>query len=643
MKIKDQRLSFSWSNLIDAWGLFLLALVPLVFNFLAISSLDLIKAVFFQNGVIIFCLLVACQLAFSKFSPHLGKSFYPLLFSGLFLVSALIFSVDPAQSWWGSYERQLGGLTYLIGLLGAFFLLISLALSPAPERRKRQRSYLLGVVAVASLLSIYALFQLAGFDIVRWAEPAWQTRRAFASLGQPTYFAGFLLLTIPITLTLGLQSSTHRCYLFLIPLVLQLLGLVATGTRSALFALVGAFLIFSAIKVFRSPQKINRNLFKKIGLVFLIIFLLAGALALSNPGRWQELNDLRSGSLGLRGELWREGVAAIREKPWFGYGLENQREAYIYHYDTRLMQYLRPDVSTDRAHNIILDTALSAGIVGCFLLLLFIISLARYWHCLPDRDRPLARGLLLSGLTYFLFLLFNFSVVSTFFYSSLLLTIYLSLGLPGEQGQKKVSRLYFVPLALLIPLTLGFGLFSGARLQADYYYYAALNSLNQRDYFKALVLDSYVQENKIDPIGARYYRQNFTWGLIDHLILYDLPLADKKVVLERVTANPENEKTQTFDNRLFMAAVSGFKGEEEKAQEELNNLLLAVPTLPKIYLVLGDLNCYNKNLSAATKNWTSASNLIPDFEPHWGEDQKGRLAQYQNMLTARQERLAATE
>ncbi|BFD25251.1 MAG: O-antigen ligase family protein [Candidatus Parcubacteria bacterium] len=643
MKNRNQHPSFSWGNLIDAWGLFLLALVPLVFNFLAIASLDLIKAIFFQNGVIIFCLLVACQLAFSKFRPRLGKSFYPLLFSGLFLVSALIFSVDPAQSWWGSYERQLGGLTYLVGLLGAFFLLISLALSPASERRRRQKAYLLGVVVVASLLSVYALFQLAGFDIVRWAEPAWQTRRAFASLGQPTYFAGLLLLTIPVTLTLGLQSSAGRRYLFLILLVLQLLGLVATGTRSALFALVGALLIFSAIKVFSSPQKLNRSLFKKIGLVFLIIFLLIGALALSNPDRWQELNNLRSGSLGLRGELWREGVAAIREKPWLGYGLENQREAYIYHYDARLMQYLRPDVSTDRAHNIILDTALSAGIVGCFLLLLVIIFLVRHWRRLPSQERPLACGLLLSGLTYFLFLLFNFSVVSTFFYSSLLLTIYLSLGLPVEREQKKVSRLCFAPLALLIPFTLGFGLFSGARLQADYYYYAAFNSLGQGDYFKALVLDSYVQEKKIDPIGARYYRQNFTWGLIDHLVLYDLPLADKKVVLGRVVANPENEKTQTFDNRLFTAAISGFKGEEEKAQEELNNLLLAVPTLPKIYLVLGDVNCYNKNLSAATENWTLAAQLIPEFEPHWGEDQKGRLAQYQNMLSARQEILAATE
>lgn len=639
MKIKRQDFSFNWANLVDAWAIFLLALVPLAFNFLAVTSLDLLKAVFFQNGVIIFCLLVACQLAFTKLKPRLRKSFRPLIFLVLFLISALIFSVDPAQSWWGSYTRQLGGLTYFIGLLGIIALLFSFSLSSEEERKKRRQSYLLGLVVVASLLSIYALLQLAGFDIVLWAEPASQTGRAFASLGQPTYLAGLLLLTIPVTVTLGLEFLPRRRYLFLFPLILQLLGLLATGTRSALVSLVGVLLIFLLVKILRPTQKLDRRSFKKISLIFLLIFLFLAAFAVSSPKRFQELGDLQTGSLGLRGELWREGAAAIKAKPWFGYGLENQSEAYIYQYDARLMRYLSPDVSTDRAHNIILDSALTAGIVGCLFGLLFIFSLISYYRRLPESQRPLARGLLISLATYFLFLLFNFSVVSTFFYSGLLLAIFLSLGLPTALEKKEHSGLRFLPLLILIPLALGLGVFSEARLQADYYYYAALSSLSQRDYFKALVLDSYVQEEKIDPVGARHYRQNFTWTLIDHLILDDLPLADNKVILERIVVNPDSEGAPTFNNRLFTAAISSFKGEKERAQSQLNELLMSVPNLPRIYLVLGDLNCYNKDREAAFTNWQRASALVPDFQPNWEEDQRWRLDRYQNMLKFRQDRL----
>lgn len=643
MKINHLNSSFNLVNIVDAWALFLLALVPLAFNFLAVTSLDLVKTVFFQVGVTIFCLLVAWQFIVSKTKPRLGKSLVPLIFLILFLISALVFSVDVAQSWWGSYTRQLGVFTYIIGLLGALAFLISFSLSPKEERRGRYRRYFLGVTIIATLISIYALLQLLGLDIVRWAEPASQTGRAFASLGQPTYLAAFLLLTIPIAAAFVFIFSSKRRYLFLVFLILQLLGLLATGTRSSFLALGLALLIFLFVKIFRQPQKYNRQLIKKIVLSFLGVLLLFTALAFSNPKRWQELGNLKAGSLGLRGELWREGLLAVKERPWFGYGLENQREAYIYQYDSQLMRYLRPDVSSDRAHNLILDSALTAGLIGLFFGLFFIISLLSYYRRLPESERPLAQMLLFSGGAYSLFLLFNFSVVTTFFYSGLLLVIFLSLGLPLAEEKKVKLPGRFLPLLVLIPFAVGMAIFSEARLSADYYYHAALNSLNQGDYFKAVVLDSYVQEKKIDSVGARQYQQNFTWAIIDHLILGDLPLADKHVLLERVSLSPINENPPTFDQRLFTALVLGFSGEKEKAQSELNQLITAVPALPRIFLVLGDLNWYNKDFLAAQKNWQLAAKLIPDFDPSWDENQEWRLIRYQDLLKARQARLPANQ
>jgi hypothetical protein len=181
-------------------------------------------------------------------------------------------------------------------------------------------------------------------------------------------------------------------------------------------------------------------------------------------------------------------------------------------------------------------------------------------------------------------------------------------------------------------------IFSEERLSADYYYHAALNSLNQGDYFKAVVLDSYAQEKKIDSVAARQYQQNFTWAIIDHLIFNDLPLADKHVLLERINSSPINENLQTFDQRLFTALILGFNGEKERAQLELTELITAVPALPKTFLVLGDLNWYNKDFLAAQKNWQLAAKLIPDFDSTWDENQRGRLVRYQDLLKARQAR-----
>jgi len=638
MKINRLNSSLSLANIVDAWAIFLLALVPFIFNFLAVTSLDLVKAVFFQAGVTVFCLLVACQFIVSKIKLRLGKSLVPVVFLVLFLISSLIFSVDFAQSWWGSYTRQLGAFTYISGLLGAFAFLVSFSLSPKEERRNRYRRYFLGITIIATLISIYALLQLFGLDIVRWAEPAKQTGRAFASLGQPTYLAGFLLLTIPIAAAFVFIFSSKRRYFFLVPLILQLLGLLATGTRSSFLALGLALLILLFVKIFQQSRKNNQQLIKKIILSFLGVLLLFVSLAFSNPKRWQELGDLKSGSLGLRSELWREGFLAIKKRPWFGYGLENQREAYIYQYDVQLMRYLHPDVSSDRAHNLILDSVLTAGLIGSFFALFFVISLLNYYRRLPESERPLARTLLFSGGVYFLFLFFNFSVVTTFFYSGLLLVIFLSLGLPSAEERKTKLPGRFLPLLVLIPFAFGMAIFSEERLSADYYYHAALNSLNQGDYFKAVVLDSYAQEKKIDSVAARQYQQNFTWAIIDHLIFNDLPLADKHVLLERINSSPINENLQTFDQRLFTALILGFNGEKERAQLELTELITAVPALPKTFLVLGDLNWYNKDFLAAQKNWQLAAKLIPDFDSTWDENQRGRLVRYQDLLKARQAR-----
>lgn len=118
---------------------------------------------------------------------------------------------------------------------------------------------------------------------------------------------------------------------------------------------------------------------QKCGSRQILAFLLGSVLLLalissyyvSHKDRFSSLN--RS-VLNWRLEIWSDTVGMVRERPWFGYGLNTyMRKFQSYRYDRRLIpKYKRKNATY--AHNCYLQIAMESGLVGFAAFMWIVIS-----------------------------------------------------------------------------------------------------------------------------------------------------------------------------------------------------------------------------------------------------------------------------
>jgi O-antigen ligase len=343
----------------------IVALTPLYFNYFYSSSVELNKTVFFR--VLLFFLLSFSVWQFAFYRLKFNKNrliaiLVPLVIFFASLVISLIFSVDFSSSWFGSYDRNEGLISYFFYGLWLIILLFNFNDIFNDNRLSR---LLLSISVSASLVSIYAICQFFGFDFINWSEPAYITKRAFSSLGQPNYLACWLVMALPISAyLLYIAKNLQWRLVYGLFFILQLGALFTTGSRSAFLS----FFIISLAWLFIFSLKEKKSLQKNIWKIFLVILIsfisFIILLFVINPTRVHELGNFKEGSAGVRIELWQNGFKAFLSKPIFGYGLENQKEAYVKYYQPDFAIYARPNTYSDRAHNFLLDILLTGGLVG---------------------------------------------------------------------------------------------------------------------------------------------------------------------------------------------------------------------------------------------------------------------------------------
>ena len=158
--------------------------------------------------------------------------------------------------------------------------------------------------------------------------------------------------------------------------------LLLSQTRGAFLGL-GAAIIFGLFYLF-----FNSSVSKKIRLVSLslaAILIISGSLTvkfrnsinLSLPFCGEEGMRILDVSLNTQNFqtrlwLWQQSIIIFKEKPIFGWGMENFNVAFEKHYDSRFKVWY------DRAHNIFFDYLTMTGILG---LLSFIgIFVVYYWQ-----------------------------------------------------------------------------------------------------------------------------------------------------------------------------------------------------------------------------------------------------------------------
>jgi len=220
------------------------------------------------------------------------------------------------------------------------------------------------LAATASVISLFAIYQaLWGLDALaaRLAEGRWiadqevlldraRSGRAFAGFVTPAALGGYLVMTGPVTVAAALESHGRRRWLLLTAALLQLAGLFASVSATA----IGAGLVAMTLAAVRRKE-LRSAILLVAGLlaVVLVAVVLVRGREVASLSDDQSAWRLRAGNYRIAGEM-------IADHPWRGVGFGSFGEVYP--------QYRRPDDNeSQHVHNIALELVAELGIPGGLL------------------------------------------------------------------------------------------------------------------------------------------------------------------------------------------------------------------------------------------------------------------------------------
>jgi len=367
------------------------------------------------------------QIISKKIKINLGdlldrknKVFWPFWFLiallGIFLL-ATIFSLNPYFSFWGSPYRSGGFLNFSLYII--FAILAFLIIRKKDWQKIWDFTLIIG--ALSSIMAILQYFEVFSKHLIPYEG------RPPASFGNPIFLAIYLMLLLFLTLSFGLNPHTKReqtasggkfdevssrygvgvkekrrlkkLFYFSI-ILLFLLVILITQTRAAYLGLIMGFIYFFLaypIEKFRLPSASEFSRRKSLSKFFYracpkkilllkiatvaALFLVVGSIYFVNTqGQLPEFveNNARLKIIASRLSFelvfeetrfpaWKIALEAIKEKPILGWGPENFSIAFDKHYDPSF-----PSISStwwDRAHNFMLETAVTTGIPALIIYL----------------------------------------------------------------------------------------------------------------------------------------------------------------------------------------------------------------------------------------------------------------------------------
>jgi len=377
---------------------------------------------------------------------------------GIYLL-ATIFSLDFHYSFWGSPYRGGGFINFGFYIIFAIFLFLITAEKSDTVVNKYWQKFWDFSFIIAMAVSLMAIFQKFGL-FSKYIVP--YTYRPVSSMGGPMFLALYLLLFIFLSLSFVINSRGKKKFFYLFSIFVFLFAILLSATRSVflgIFVGVLFFIFFYPAKNLVQKTK-KRLLWSKFLIGIVLIFSLLGVNWLqSNPQLVEKLEQGTilgpafsriwsfTGGFSIdkiimsRGSGWRVAYRAVKDRPILGYGPENFSIGFDKHYDPNLPGIVKEPGGAgstgwwDRAHNFILDIAVTAGIPALIIYLLLFITL--FWQLQKikgdtsnnyhkdgavndtnkksNSDAIISHGIQATFIVYLTASFFNFDVFSTQF------------------------------------------------------------------------------------------------------------------------------------------------------------------------------------------------------------------------------------
>jgi O-antigen ligase len=449
-------------------------------------------------------LYVLLTALFPAYRPRLHRISYAVLawFGVMFISSLPGVSVDVWSSWWGDF-RRMGGMVTQLHLLAYFFVLSQTLKRERDWLILFTASLFFGtLMGFSGMVQYLGLNYLYRFPMESRIEGATGNANFFATnmllslfialwfLGRKDKSAAYALMAKVWLLLLGLldlfvigwdffsgAGITSGLALFPVAVFALILHVVSlcwfimrgsvrasqiflallgawyffwmyqTQTRGALVGLAGSLLLLTGFYLWTSASRKMKLLCA--GLILLVL-LMPAVILLNRQSSWVQSHPtlLRYTSItftditvGNRILVWKAGAHAILDRPLFGWGLENLKNAVDFRFPSEMYRWLiGNELWFDRAHNLLVDVGVTSGLIGLatyFALYGLIITfLIRLWFQARNQANSLMIAALL--LAYLFQGLFTFDTINTDVVRYLVLA-YVAYLYAGARGQPSIN------------------------------------------------------------------------------------------------------------------------------------------------------------------------------------------------------------
>lgn len=593
------------------WILYAIAFMPLAYVGVLYFPFITEKTLLFRALVEIAAFLFVVLYAFGRIvQPRVSFVLAAFGFLALVLAGADALGIDPHRSFWGTFERMEGLVTWLH--LFAFLCIASAAFS----RDAWLRFFRLTVFA-AALASIYGALQLLGLVSLTQAST-----RVESTLGSPTFLGTYLVLTLCLSVFLWWndRARVFAKYAYGIAILLQAVALYGTATRGALLGAVAGSVAVGALVLLRGrgAVPVRRIL---LGLVC-VLALAATPFALRHTAfvehspllsRFSQVSFQEYSSARARLFVWHTAIEGFLKRPVLGWGQENF--GFVFNH-TGTEEFHTQELWFDRAHSVPLDWLVVAGALGLLAYLGLFLALARaFLRTLPGdgHDERVLGAILTGGLAgYFVSNLFAFDSLSS-------LIVFFALAgyaharsassaphnVPREPiVMPTVVRFFTVGMALLVLLAAEYvvnvrPLFAATALARAVDPYASVED-------RLASLDRAIRYGQFDARGAR---EAFASTVIDAPAPPAALLARASREIETALAtHPRSVRL-----RMFLAKLQEARRDRAGAIATLREAITLAPGKQFIYFELGQnylsLGAYDSALAA----YKTAFDLEPRF------------------------------
>ena len=297
------------------------------------------------------------------------------------------------------YIAVFGDASRYLGLTTQFVLgLITVAIAAGVEYLRRAAWLAWTVAGLSVLAGLYGVQQALGLDPVQWTGVDVKAR-PFATFGNPDYYGQFLAVVAvgcAALLAFSVRRMPSRLAIGVAALaVVSLALLVIVATRGSLVGVIGGGLVLAALWLRRAG--LSRPALIRFAIAGVGSALVLGVVLIATPIGTRVLDISRGVGVRDRELLYDSATQMFLDHPIVGVGLDNFSVAYPRYQQAEWFSLIGVNSTNSSAHNWILHTASTTGIVGLAATLAVIAAFAAHtWRRARDAD---AVPLLVAGVS----------------------------------------------------------------------------------------------------------------------------------------------------------------------------------------------------------------------------------------------------